>query len=46
MEAINYLRETKDDDRVMVYCHIVFPAIISRNVHSEGRNCGNTVAPT
>jgi len=44
MEAINYLHETKDDDRVMVYCHIIVRAIISRNVPSEGRNCGNTVA--
>jgi len=46
MEAINYLHETKDDDRVMVYCRIIVTAIISGNVPSEGRNCGNTVAAT
>jgi len=44
MEAINYLHETKDDDRVMVYCNTIVRAIISRNVASEGRNCGKTVA--
>jgi len=46
MEAINYLHETKDDGRVMVYCCIIVAAIISRNVSSEGRNCGNIVAVT
>jgi hypothetical protein len=44
MEAINYLHETKDDSSVMMYCHIIDPAIISRNVPSEGLKCGNTFA--